>query len=240
MHARDHACRQAALAIKFVALTADRDRVAAHCEITRHFTRRISLLIEVTSIMETISSNRSGNGSGRRGTSGLAQRLKEDGKARVETGKRSAAEQIHQIADAIDAAGLQLDRDQPTVASYAGRLATGVENFSNRLRDSSIEDLSGDVRGLATRNPLLFLLGGVALGVVLARIMKASDGGRLAVPASDTSGTAPETAAFRGEAVGGDEREVLDAEALADDGVPGEDDEDVDDQEGSSTSRSDR
>jgi hypothetical protein len=184
--------------------------------------------------METTVSNQSGNGSGRRGTSGLAQRLKEDGKARVETGKRSVAEQIHQIADAIDAAGVHLGRDQPTVASYAGRVATGVENFSNRLRDSSVEDLTGDVRGMATRNPILFLLGGIALGLVLARVMKASDSGRLAGPASDTSGTQPEAGAPRGEAVAKDDREALEAESLADDGVPGEDDEE------GPTSRSDR
>jgi len=165
--------------------------------------------------METPSSNPRGNGSRRRGTSGLTQRLKEDGKARVETGKRSAAEQIHRIAGAIDAVGMQLDRDQPTVASYAGRLATGVENFSSRLRDSSVEDLSRDVRGMATRNPMLFLLGGVALGLVLARIMKASNGGGLS----------------------GDDREALEAESPADDGIPGEDDEA---EEVPSTSRSDR
>jgi hypothetical protein len=182
--------------------------------------------------METTSSNQSGNGSGRRATSGLTQRLKEDGRARVETGKRSAAEQIHQIADAIDAARVQLNRDQPTVASYAGRLAAGVENFSSRLRDSSVEDLSGDVRGMATRNPMLFLLGGVALGVVLARVMKASDGGSLAVPAPDISGTESENAAFGGDDVGD---EVPDAESPTNDGVPGEDDEEV-----SSTSRSER
>ena len=184
--------------------------------------------------METPSSNQRGHGSRRRGASGLTQRLQEDGRARVETGKRSAAEQIHQIAGAIDAVGMQLDRDQPTVASYADRLAAGMGNFANRLRDGSVEDLSRDVRSMATRC-LLFLLGGVALGVVLARVLKASDGGGLAASISDTSGRESETAAFRAEDVGEDDREALDAESPADDGAPGEDDEEV-----PYTSRSDR
>jgi hypothetical protein len=111
----------------------------------------------------------------RSGRSQLARQLKEDGKARLESGKRSAADQIAQIAEAIDAAGAHLDRDQPTISSYATRLADGVGNLAHRLRDSSLEDLGQDIRNLASRRPGLFLLGGLALGIVLARVARVSN-----------------------------------------------------------------
>lgn len=104
----------------------------------------------------------------------LKNRLQDDGKRRVESGKRAAADQIAEIADAIDVAGAQLDQSQPTLANYASQLAEGVGSLATRLREDSVEDLYRDVRQLATRNPGMFLLGSAALGVVIARFMKAS------------------------------------------------------------------
>lgn len=104
----------------------------------------------------------------------LKKRLREDGKQRIETGKRAAADQIAEIADAIDAAGARLDQSQPTLASYASKLAEGVGGLATHLREDSIEDLYYEVRQLARRHPGMLLLGSAALGVVLARFMKAS------------------------------------------------------------------
>jgi hypothetical protein len=106
---------------------------------------------------------------------GIKERIATDGKERIETSKRRAADQIAEIADAIDAAGSQLDASQPTLAGYASRLAEGIGGFSNRLRDESIEDLYRDACQLASRNPAIFLIGGAALGFVAARFMKASE-----------------------------------------------------------------
>lgn len=104
----------------------------------------------------------------------LKQRVKEDGKEKIESGKRAAADQIADIADAIDVAGAQLDESQPTLANYASQLAEGVGGLATRLREDNIEDIYRDVRQLATRHPGMFLLGSAALGVVIARFMKAS------------------------------------------------------------------
>ena len=104
----------------------------------------------------------------------LKQRIKQDGKEKIETGKRAAADQIAEIADAIDLAGSQLDQSQPTLANYATQLANGVGTFATRLREDSIEDLYRDMRQLATRHPGMFLLGSAAIGLVAARFMKAS------------------------------------------------------------------
>jgi hypothetical protein len=114
-------------------------------------------------------------GSGARGrAANLKQRLKEDSKQKVESGKRAAADQIAEIADAIDLAGSRLDQSQPTLANYASRLADGISGLATRLREDSIEDIYREVRQLATRHPGMFLLGSAALGMAIARFMKAS------------------------------------------------------------------
>lgn len=103
------------------------------------------------------------------------QRLREDGKQRIESGKRAAADQIADIADAIDAAREKLGGSQPTIANYASRLAGNVSGLAAHLREDSIEDLYYEVRRLAVQHPGMFLLGSAALGVAIARFMKASE-----------------------------------------------------------------
>jgi hypothetical protein len=104
----------------------------------------------------------------------LKQRIAQDGKEKIESGKRAAADQIAEIADAIDLAGSQLDQSQPTLANYATQIANSVGTLATRLREDSIEDMYRDVRQLATRHPGMFLLGSAAIGLVAARFMKAS------------------------------------------------------------------
>lgn len=103
------------------------------------------------------------------------QRLREDGKQRIESGKRAAADQIADIADAIDAACEKLGGSQPAIASYASKLAGNVSGLASHLREDSIEDLYYEVRRLALRHPGMFLLGSAAIGVAIARFMKASE-----------------------------------------------------------------
>lgn len=105
---------------------------------------------------------------------GLAERIRQDGRQRLETSKRSAAEQLQEVAQALDRAGAQLDQSQPTLASYTSHLASGVGNFATRLREGSFDELLEDTRQIARRNPALFMAGGVALGIALARFLRAS------------------------------------------------------------------
>lgn len=106
--------------------------------------------------------------------SGFTERLKEDSKQRIESGKRSAADHVSEIAQAITRASEQLRDTQPTLADYTSRLADGVGNLATRLREGSWEALVDDTRQLARRNPALYLAGGVAVGFALSRFVKAS------------------------------------------------------------------
>lgn len=103
----------------------------------------------------------------------VAERLKEEGKQRLEHGKSSAAEQVAHFASALRSAGGEFGR-QSTLGSYTNQLADTVDRFGARLREGSIESLASDLQSAARRNPAAFVLGGLALGVVLARVVKAS------------------------------------------------------------------
>jgi hypothetical protein len=103
----------------------------------------------------------------------VAEQLKEEGKERIERGKASAADQVDQVASALKSAGDEFG-GQSAIGNYAHQFADGLGKFGRRLRDSSIEDLANDMQAAARRNPTMFMLGGLALGIVLARLVKAS------------------------------------------------------------------
>lgn len=109
-----------------------------------------------------------------RPTGGFGQRLKEDGRQTLEQRKRSAADRVDGIAQAIERTGAQFSENEPTLADLANRLAGTVGNLATRLREGSIDDLVDDTRAFARRNPGLFILGGVLAGFALARFVKAS------------------------------------------------------------------
>jgi hypothetical protein len=123
---------------------------------------------------------------------GLTDRLRQDGRQQLESRKRVAADQIDELAHALERAGEQLDQNQPTLAGYANQIASGVSNLATRLREGSVEELLDDARQAARRNPGLFLLGGFAVGVALARFLKASQAAR---DAGDFSRELPEASA---------------------------------------------
>jgi hypothetical protein len=103
----------------------------------------------------------------------VAERLKEEGKQRLERGKTTAADQVEHVASALKSAGTELGGQSP-LGDYANQLADSIGRFGTRLREGSIEDLASDMQAAARRNPGLFIVGGLALGIVLARLVKAS------------------------------------------------------------------
>jgi hypothetical protein len=108
------------------------------------------------------------------GKTGITDRIKQDSKQKIETTKRSAADQIDQVAQALTRAGEELGQSQPTLANYASQISSSVSTFAARLRDGNMDELVTDARELARRNPGLFLVGGVALGFAVSRFLKAS------------------------------------------------------------------
>lgn len=104
----------------------------------------------------------------------VAQRLKEEGKQKLAQGKSTAADRVDSVAHALQRASDELDRNQPFLAEYTNRLASAISRFGTRLREGSIEELVSEAQAAARRNPALFIAGGFALGIVIARAIRAS------------------------------------------------------------------
>jgi hypothetical protein len=99
------------------------------------------------------------------------------GQARSQIDQRSTTlgEQVTSTADDIRSVGQQLreqGKDQP--AKVADQAAQHVERVGSWLRDSDSDRLLHDVEDFGRRQPWAFALGGLALGVVASRFLKAS------------------------------------------------------------------
>ena len=105
----------------------------------------------------------------------IVESLKETGKERLANEKQAAAEQAEELANVVERATEELGRrDFVSIAGYANQLAATMKGLADKLHDSSIEDLVDETRRAAQRNPELFLLGSIAIGVALSRFFKAS------------------------------------------------------------------
>lgn len=97
------------------------------------------------------------------------------GREQLQAGAGRAAEGVGDFADAVGSAASRLSELQHEgLADYANKLSSQLSEVSSRLRDKNVDELAGDVRRLAERNPALFLLGSVAIGIGLSRFAKAS------------------------------------------------------------------
>jgi uncharacterized phage infection (PIP) family protein YhgE len=104
-----------------------------------------------------------------------AQQLKQEGKQQLESGKQGAAEKADQLADAVNRASDELHQQQEHgLADYASQVAAGISRFADTLRHRSIDELISETETLARRNPTVFFLGSIGVGLALSRFLKAS------------------------------------------------------------------
>jgi hypothetical protein len=80
----------------------------------------------------------------------------------------STASDLRSIAEELR------NRDQETPAKLAEQVAEGAERLGSYLRDADGEKLMSDFEDLARRQPWAFVAGGIALGFVVSRFVKAS------------------------------------------------------------------
>jgi hypothetical protein len=103
------------------------------------------------------------------------------GRLRDQVDQRStqAGDQVQSAAQDVRSVAEQLrNQGKETPARVAEQVADRAESFGTYLRDADGERLLGDVEGFARRQPWLVAAGGLALGIVASRFLKASSSRR--------------------------------------------------------------
>ena len=93
----------------------------------------------------------------------------------VESNKTAGADAIATLARSAKDAADNIEQQAPQVASLVRGAADGVERISTDIRDRSVGELATSVSDFAKRQPAAFFGFGILAGVVLARLMRASD-----------------------------------------------------------------
>lgn len=103
-----------------------------------------------------------------------AREAAEKGKEKVEAQSEQAASGMDDLADAVGSAASRLgELEHQGLADYANQLAASLGDMSGKLRNKNVDELADDVRTIAQRNPALFVLGSIAVGIGLSRFAKA-------------------------------------------------------------------
>jgi hypothetical protein len=90
------------------------------------------------------------------------------------TGKHRAANTLSGLARSLEVAGQQVDERQGGVARLVQGAAREVDHAAQVLETTEIGEMADRAGRWARENPLLFLGGAFALGVLGARFFKAS------------------------------------------------------------------
>ena len=108
---------------------------------------------------------------GRQGIGAAQNRIR----AVFEQQSHRAADQIGSVAHALHQAAEQLEAENNgTAARYTVMAADRVEQFADTLRNSTVDDLVGQVEGFARRQPEIFLGAAFGVGFLFARFIKSS------------------------------------------------------------------
>ncbi|WP_146208837.1 hypothetical protein [Azospirillum sp. TSO22-1] len=108
---------------------------------------------------------------GRQGMGAAQNRIR----AAFEQQSHRAADQIGSVAQALHQAAQQLEEENNgTAARYTVMAADRVEQFADTLRNSTVDDLVGQVESFARRQPEVFLGAAFGVGFLFARFIKSS------------------------------------------------------------------
>jgi hypothetical protein len=81
---------------------------------------------------------------------------------------------VGDVAEALDAAAGSLRGKEPWLADATEDLSQNVRHFAEGGRSKSFDELRHDLEGIARRNPTLFMMGALAIGVGVSRLLKSA------------------------------------------------------------------
>ena len=97
----------------------------------------------------------------------------------LEEQKRQIADRISGVAEALRSAARPLDESQShVIARYLEEGAAQVHSLSRRMHERHWGELVADTEDFARRQPTWFVLGAVATGFVVGRLLWTAAGGR--------------------------------------------------------------
>lgn len=105
---------------------------------------------------------------------GTGDEVSKEAKSKAEHAKDYAADELEKLSEATDSAAQSLEDGQhEKLSSYVGDIAGYVDDIASSLRDKSADDLMHEAERVARENPALFIAGGLAVGLGIARLAKA-------------------------------------------------------------------
>jgi hypothetical protein len=117
------------------------------------------------------------------------------------TGMTVAGDTLDQVAEAIRQAGSQIREQQPQIAGFAETAADRVHEASSYLREHDAREVMDNVQRWAREQPAMVIGGGLALGLLVGRFLRAgSDGNGNGSGFYGSSGYRGYGAGYRGSA----------------------------------------
>ena len=110
----------------------------------------------------------------RAGATEVIDKAETAAREQLESGKQIAASQREKVAAVIDRASSRLKTRLDSLADYTSDLGSRIRTLSQKLEKRGVDDLATDLRDVARRNPKIFFLGGLAVGLGIYKIMKSS------------------------------------------------------------------
>ncbi len=107
----------------------------------------------------------------------IAQRAADIGFSGADKGREKTADTLGELASSIRRISSDTELQQPAIAGIASTAAEQTERLAGYLRTTDSREIIGNVEQMARRQPLLFLGGAFALGLIASRFMKAASGG---------------------------------------------------------------
>ena len=104
----------------------------------------------------------------------LVERAKSTATRQADSQRARAAMTLRGAADAMRQVSDRIRQDEPSVASVTAMAADRTQDVARYLQQTDVNDMIRGVEDFARRQPLLFLGGAFALGLLGSRLLKAS------------------------------------------------------------------
>jgi CubicO group peptidase (beta-lactamase class C family) len=106
----------------------------------------------------------------------LAERATGLGFQQADKARTTAADGIEQVTESIRRVSMDLESEQPQIASVVTTAADQAERVAEYLRTTDARQILSTVEDVARRQPLIFLGGAFVLGLAASRLLKAAGG----------------------------------------------------------------